>query len=151
MSTIGQRLKQIRGKESRESFAKRFGVHRNTLGRWEAGERSPDFSFIVEVTKAYEFAPDWVLLGQGPKKRNNLPTSPEPCLHCQELEAQLNEKKTELHRVGKEFQEERVLNRELASENRQLLKENADLRVELERAKARAAPSEEQEETRKSA
>jgi hypothetical protein len=42
--------------------------------------------------------------------------------------------------LQKELGMERELNRELIVENRQLWKENGDLRVELERAKARAAP-----------
>jgi len=48
------------------------------------------------------------------------------CPRCEKLEGELVK--------------ERDLNRELIVENRQLWKENGDLRVELERAKARAAP-----------
>lgn len=66
MSEIGDRLKALRKDESQEAFAARFGVHRNTLARWESGERTPDLDFVLRVVSELGIAPDWVLRGEGP-------------------------------------------------------------------------------------
>jgi phage repressor protein C with HTH and peptisase S24 domain len=65
MLEIGERLKTIRGSESQEAFAARFGVHRNTLARWESGERTPDLEFLVRLVRERGVAPEWVLTGGG--------------------------------------------------------------------------------------
>lgn len=68
MSEIGDRLKALRKDESQEAFAARFGVHRNTLARWESGERTPDLDFVLRVVSELGIAPDWVLRGEGPMR-----------------------------------------------------------------------------------
>ncbi len=51
MSKINERLKEerIRLGLSQTSFAKRCGLHRNTLIKYESGERSPDFGFLSSI------------------------------------------------------------------------------------------------------
>ncbi|PKN07594.1 MAG: Cro/Cl family transcriptional regulator [Deltaproteobacteria bacterium HGW-Deltaproteobacteria-8] len=66
MSEIGYRLKAIRKDESQEAFAARFGVHRNTLARWESGDRTPDLDFVQRLVSELGIAPEWVLRGVGP-------------------------------------------------------------------------------------
>lgn len=68
MSTIGDRLKEIRGDESQETFAGRFGIHRNTLARWESGERTPDLDFVIKMVLELGYSPEWVLTGAGPTR-----------------------------------------------------------------------------------
>lgn len=43
---IGERLKILRGQESRDAFSAHFGIHRNTLAAWESGERLPSLEFL---------------------------------------------------------------------------------------------------------
>ncbi|AGC50261.1 XRE family transcriptional regulator [Lawsonia intracellularis] len=43
---IGEKLKALRGQESRDSFSAHFGIHRNTLAAWESGERLPSLEFL---------------------------------------------------------------------------------------------------------
>jgi phage repressor protein C with HTH and peptisase S24 domain len=65
MSDIGDRLKTVRGEESQEQFSSRFGIHRNTLAKWESGERSIDLSVLVSIMRHYGISSQWMILGTG--------------------------------------------------------------------------------------
>ena len=65
---LGHRLKQIRGSLSQERFAKSLGIHKNTLVRYEKGERLPDSRFLARVCKTYRVNPAWLLTGTGPMR-----------------------------------------------------------------------------------
>lgn len=62
---IGCRLVQIRGQKSQASFAQELGVHKNTLGGYERGERKPDSDTLIRLTEA-GYNANWVLTGKGP-------------------------------------------------------------------------------------
>jgi len=68
MTSIGERIRKLRGKESVTSFSNKIGVHRNTLPRYESGERKPDTDFIATLCREYQVSPTWLLLGEGPKE-----------------------------------------------------------------------------------
>ncbi len=63
---IGKRIEELRGKVSREAFAAELGVHAQTLARYEKGERLPDSTFLENISKRFNVAPAWLLLGEGP-------------------------------------------------------------------------------------
>ena len=65
--TIGDRIKEIRGKVSRDDFAALFGVNRTTVQRYEIYEREPGSEFISAVCKKYNINANWLLFGNGPK------------------------------------------------------------------------------------
>lgn len=69
---IGDRLKQIRGHQSQASFAKVLGVHKNTLGGYERGERHPD-SELLSALISLGYNANWVLTGQGPMMMEVVP------------------------------------------------------------------------------
>ena len=52
---------------SSTAFAARFGIHRNTLPRYESGERSPTADFLLALCTEYNIQPNWLLLGREPK------------------------------------------------------------------------------------
>lgn len=66
MSEIGDRLRAVRGDESQEAFAAKFGVHRNTIARWESGDRPIDLHVLVQVMRSYGLSTNWMLFGEGP-------------------------------------------------------------------------------------
>lgn len=69
-TSIGDRLTQIRGSRSQAEFAKEIGVHKNTLGGYERGERTPDAVFLRNLmTTGYNA--NWVISGEGPMLINN--------------------------------------------------------------------------------
>lgn len=67
---LGERIKKLRGDENQTGFGSRFGASRNTIMRYESGERTPDAEFIAAVCKHYGVNPSWFLLGEGPIYRN---------------------------------------------------------------------------------
>lgn len=63
----GRRLREVRGELSQAAFADKAGVHKNTLGGYERGERSPDAEFLrALVMLGYNV--NWVLTGEGPER-----------------------------------------------------------------------------------
>lgn len=66
---IGERIKQLRGKEPQEVFAKRFGVSRSTILRYESGDREPDSGFIIALCREYNVSANWLLLGDDYKNK----------------------------------------------------------------------------------
>lgn len=69
MYGLGDRIKMLRGKVSQGDFAIEFDIHRNTLSRWESGEREPDVTFLVHLADKKNIALEWLLTGAGPMMR----------------------------------------------------------------------------------
>jgi transcriptional regulator with XRE-family HTH domain len=70
MSDLGNRLKEVRGRLSRDRFAEIMGVARNSIQRYEAGETTPDADFIKSVCTAFGIKSHWLLFGSGEKSEN---------------------------------------------------------------------------------
>lgn len=63
---IGDRIRKLRGNELQASFAAKLGVHKNTLGRWERGERFPDSNDLVKIIECYpDINASWLITGEG--------------------------------------------------------------------------------------
>ncbi len=155
MNSIGDRLKIVRGSESRESFASKFGTHRNTLARWESGAGLPDFVFLQKIGEELELSSDWLLFGFGPMKRSEsntklqsheatLPPPEHPPTQDDEKLILLTEENRQLRTSEQELRKEcrllleenrlvREENRQLREENKQLWQENKELSVNLAR------------------
>lgn len=69
-SSIGSRIRNIRGKESRSSFAERLGIGTATLQRYESEERSPDIDFLSKLQVTTGYSLDYLVYG----KESSLPT-----------------------------------------------------------------------------
>lgn len=61
MPTLGEKIKQLRGDVSRDGFASRYGIHANTLARYESGERTPDLDFVKRLALDFQTTVDWLL------------------------------------------------------------------------------------------
>ncbi|MHB8987814.1 MAG: helix-turn-helix domain-containing protein [Desulfobulbia bacterium] len=69
MSGIGSRIKELRKDLLQDELAARLRVSKMTIGRWERGEREPDYSNIVAILKEFSSVnPGWLLTGEGPKE-----------------------------------------------------------------------------------
>lgn len=66
-SGFGERIRRVRGSVPMPEFAQVFGIHKNTLARYEKGESLPDAGFLAQLCKAYDISPSWILLGKGPQ------------------------------------------------------------------------------------
>lgn len=71
---LGERLKELRGEQSVAEFCRQFGIHRNTLPRYEDGKRTPDADFIAALCKHYNVNPAWLLLGEGLMRKDIAPS-----------------------------------------------------------------------------
>ncbi|MBN7770474.1 helix-turn-helix domain-containing protein [Marinobacter daepoensis] len=63
---IGQRLAEIRNGKSQGAFAEELGIHKNSLGHYERGNRVPDAAVLLKLLEM-GFSANWVLTGEGSK------------------------------------------------------------------------------------
>ena len=61
---IGDRIKQLRGQESRKSLALKLGVDQMTIARYENNERLPDAVFIGKLSNLFKITSDWLIFGE---------------------------------------------------------------------------------------
>lgn len=74
----GARLAGVRGRESQAAFAARLGVHKNTLGKYERGEREIGAEALLALVRMGWNA-NWVLAGEGqPRLSAAAPRIAEP-------------------------------------------------------------------------
>lgn len=73
---IGLRLVLIRGQEPQSRFAETVGVHKNTLGSYERGEREISALALARLVEL-GWNSNWVLTGKGPEQMTSV-QSEEP-------------------------------------------------------------------------
>lgn len=137
-----ERLKSATGADTDSALANKLGVGQGSISSAKSKGQIPP-SWLLRAANDYAVSLDWLYYGEGPKTRRQQdleqPAPPSPqgshCPNCLTLESELRK--------------ERELTRDLVVENRQLWRENRDLSVAL--ARARAAPAESEEESRRSA
>lgn len=62
---IGHRMRRAREDKrlTQKEVADRIGIHNSTIGKYELGEREPDFETVMKLAKVYEVSPVWLLTG----------------------------------------------------------------------------------------
>lgn len=142
MGTIGERIRELRGKLSREAFAAKYAIHRNTVERYEKNLRSPDTLFLQELARQENVNLEWVQTGADPKYKEES----EP-MTCHRNMTSIDREHTENIDVASENTSDTSEVLRLQSELALALKgqvelqerlmattqENADLRVQAER------------------
>lgn len=63
-SSIGQRLRELRGGMTQAEFAERLGVAKITITRYEGDTTIPDGNFLLKLEELFKTDPAWVLLGR---------------------------------------------------------------------------------------
>jgi transcriptional regulator with XRE-family HTH domain len=65
---FGERIKSIRGALLQEDFAKKIGVSKTTVGRFEREERVPDLQDLNKILSVYsDIDPVWLITGKPTK------------------------------------------------------------------------------------
>ncbi len=139
MSTLGERIRNIRGKTSQMQFSASLGIAQTKLSRYERGTTSPDLDFLVQLSRQYAVDLEWLITGAKTAAPAGTPQQgmvPECVSQCGEMAGQNYIRECE--NLKKELAEEREERRDVTRENRQLWKENAALREELARLQERA-------------
>ncbi|WP_071998242.1 MULTISPECIES: helix-turn-helix domain-containing protein [unclassified Serratia (in: enterobacteria)] len=65
LAAIGLRVRSVRGNLSQTEFAKRLGIERKSVSRYESGERAPDALVILRLLSEFNIEPTWLLTGDG--------------------------------------------------------------------------------------
>jgi len=63
-ASIGSRIRNIRGRESRTSFAEKLDIGTTTLQRYENDERSPDIDFLTKLQGVTGYSLDYFVYGR---------------------------------------------------------------------------------------
>lgn len=123
---MGERLRQVRGKLSQLEFGRRIGVSQGSVRNYEIGERAPEANTIVRICQEFGVSAQW-LLGL-PEETGVLPIQDDiPSPENRETPAKAPERDGRDDLIA------------ALRENANLLKENGELKVELERMKAQVA------------
>ena len=130
MSTLGERLKQLRGNTRQADLAAALGMAQTTLSNYETGRNEPNIETIRIFVSHFSVNLRWLLFGEGPVKDEDTAST---CLETSAKEktssSQMEETITKLER---ELGLEREERRELAAETRRLYREKEELHREKE-------------------
>ena len=68
---IAGRIKMIRGESRQDDFANSLGVNKNTVGRWERGEQTPNVDDLNRILQVYpDINPTWLVTGEGEMEKD---------------------------------------------------------------------------------
>lgn len=74
-TSLGERLRELRGNSSQDSVAKLFGVKQPSYSSWETGRKEPSLGTLVAIAEHFGVSTDW-LLGVAPAKARPAPAVP---------------------------------------------------------------------------
>ena len=151
MESVGERIRRIRGRLSRESFAQKYGIHRNTLERYEKNIRKIPDAFLFQLAECEKLSLKWVQTGEGPVFKEDTSSIDRGTSDMSEVFEREEEKQPienisfgetkssdmSEEQVSPEEENRRLLQRVVGLQERMayLLEEKAELQVALERAR----------------
>ena len=71
-STLADRLRKLRGNTPRKAFSLKYGIHEQSLIRYEKGTRTPDNEIIRRIALGENVSFDWLLSGVGPENNGDI-------------------------------------------------------------------------------
>jgi len=66
MDALSNNIKSVRGNLTQAIFAKKIGVSKMTVQRWEAGTRLPCADDLFKIQQEFGININWLLTGNGP-------------------------------------------------------------------------------------
>lgn len=149
MSTLGNRIKLLRGKQSQTAFAALFEIPQVTLGNYERDRNEPRFELIHKICTHFEINVEWLLFGTGPMHPTEIASDPQQgmeqlavptiaagqCSRCVELEKELDKKSQHIEEINNKFIEALQSNMLLTEKNGELRLENLKLTHKLDMGK----------------
>lgn len=60
-SIFAERFLKLRGEQTQAEFAKQLGISRQTVGFYEAGQRTPDAMNLRRIAEACNVSADWLI------------------------------------------------------------------------------------------
>lgn len=71
MPSISDRIRMLRGDNSRELFAKELGLSVRSLVNYELGDRTPNTDSVMLFSERLGISSDWLLFGEEPKYKED--------------------------------------------------------------------------------
>ena len=145
VGTIGERILALRAGSSQATFAHQIGINANTLRAYEKGRAVPNADTLAALCEKTGAAPQWILMGTGPKYIN-IDDPPDKDGTITQDSAACPE------RTDRSRQD--ILARfislsdsvvKMAEQNHKLTLENADLRIRLAELEARVRATAQQQ------
>ena len=84
MSTIGDRMRELRGPSSLREMAEAVGIKYNAWARYEAGGSLPGAEIIEKICRAHSCSADW-LLGLTDGRETSTVKAPTSTINLEEL------------------------------------------------------------------
>lgn len=72
MDALSNNIKSVRGNLTQAIFAKKIGVSKMTVQRWEAGTRLPCADDLLKMQQQFDININWLLSGDGPRYLSEL-------------------------------------------------------------------------------
>ncbi len=76
--SIGRRLRRARGELTQPAFAAHLGVTKDTIGKYERGERRPEAEVLARMREVLGIDINWLLTGEGQPHTAGMPAAPPP-------------------------------------------------------------------------
>ena len=76
-TTIGERIRHIRGSLTKSEFCRELGIFRNTLQKWKANKGFPDFESLLKLHKIFKVNINWLFSGEGKPYLTRLKNPPD--------------------------------------------------------------------------
>lgn len=70
-TSLGQRIRNIRGKEAQDAFAVKIGITRGSLSAYERDKTPPPADILQTICTKYQISADWLLFGDRLDNSNN--------------------------------------------------------------------------------
>lgn len=105
--TIGERIRQVRGKLSQAEFATKLGVSKGAIGSYESEKQKPGMQFLYAVCDNFNIEPRWLLMGEGEMVSDVVVHNRKEHLRndmkIEEVEYKINQLKHELEQIKEEL------------------------------------------------
>lgn len=66
MATLGERIKQIRGKMTQKEFSQLLGITQRAVINYEISGRVPRKKILKSICEQFNVCEQWLLTGEGP-------------------------------------------------------------------------------------
>lgn len=81
---IADRIREIRGEQTREQFSQATGIHPQTLYKYENRTGKVSLESLEIICKKFNVSYEWLITGDGPMRPNDAPEAPEGFIKAHE-------------------------------------------------------------------
>lgn len=152
MTSLGERIKKIRGKMTQKEFSELLGITQRAVINYEISGRIPRKKILKAICEQFEICEQWLLTGEGPMYKipegtterrggdmSPVLSAPSPAQPIENITSKKN-KTGDMSPVSSLTNETQELYRKILGLQERLLsltEQNADLRIQLERRDVR--------------